>query len=1535
MVLKIFLLILTVPSCMSIEECPSKCFCKRGTLKDGYLKITCGEEEKISTLEELDLLNVANELGQLNLSGNYLKTFSPLAELPILQKLDLSKNQISDLQPYQFKLVPSLRRLDISSNNIKHIDLLAFEGLQHLERLKLTQNQVSTIAYGTFDPLLNIKQVDISQNPLICDCGLLWLLDWSQRKSVKLLSNPKCNSPAAFRGQLLRKLKIGDDILCKSPADNADLPIVDLRPNRDQVVFEGDTLTLQCHAPTILDTYEDDSSTVSVSKLEWSWSGGDPVGRFPEVSVEGRALPSAGRVWSTLTIPRLSSQHAGTWSCFLLSIHGNFSKEVAVVVISDESRYCPTMTTVTNKGTYSWPRTLVNYTAQAPCQSLNLNYDAGRQRAYYSCAADGSWTNLNATACSYISEHTKILEQFSKVNSSIEESAKHFRNYTLNKSVFEDPVDLAFAVETIVGYLGYSPAADSGTVAAILMDVADGLLDLPETYLRQAQRLYNTSLRLLEAMETMAIITTASSPFHQTNLALESFTVKKEAFEELRCTWYLNSSSPSSSLFSCSSIDTGGQSESSPSLPGKIAEASVTVPGDLFEQLKDQGEPALADRKDFRLLVAMHRTGKLFKAKDADKKDVTSAIVGVHLADIRVSNLSNPVYAMVRRPPTTGLLEVRPFVPVRWDPFANNGTGEWTSEGCRFSHQLQDHLVFSCDQFGYYGLLQDVSHIRRLLESDQLTAKFKLSHPAIYVGAFILFTSFLIAIVTYLLCYLDIQMPKKAKHSLVNTWTSIALLCYVYVFGIHQTEDVRLCQGVGMTLHYLTLCSLLWMCVALNCMYKRLNKHRHHHDQAICNLPDDDLPSGSDRPVHKPILGLYLVGWGIGLIVCGLSAAINVNEYATLGGGEEGDEGQCFLRPGPALSALYAPVAILLLFLMVMFLLVRCAARDLDGNGHLSEGTQATEHVDLELLEPNFPSSACGGGGGGGAVGGGTGTEARSVSSKTTGGSSSEIEDPEHAPTAQLNAHVIFLTVYLLTWLCAAFATASPFHLVSFEEQLFSIAFAVLATTLSAFTLFFYCVARNDVRTRWMVFLRWLTSGGGNRKRQQRPPFCLFRSRNVSDRVNPWPPHIQIQPLPPLPPSDQQGVATLGSRSTSRSSTHTKSNASHVLKGAVDLNGGNFSDPQHQQQQPQGAKINNVNLVVLHRQQYRTNVIPNIIENPTNAAQVFYNPHQSTVARKFFKRQKRNMLKKNNLTKPPLAPPRDVNSDSASVFSDHQHHHHHRPKVKNAADQPQNIFGTNSKVNNTNIHVEQVRRVQQKNPNIFSDSAEDLDSVSNVPVDNIVINAERLRKREMSKQQQKSPAIQPPSRKKQQNHGNGTTKSLSDKNMRSVSQQCTLDYSSETISDSILDKACSPDKAMESHPMILDGGSSLVVAETDPHYCRINDVYASREYGDRAGVPQLNATRVYAHPYDESKREGSSVSVSDLDELYQQIRRGGAIGQRHNRYRGVRQAAVSPYLSDSEVNSFVSDARHRHRNRTASYSHLHFDRYSDDVETTV
>ncbi|CAH4038715.1 adhesion G protein-coupled receptor A2-like isoform X1 [Pieris brassicae] len=144
-------------------------------------------------------------------------------------------------------------------------------------------------------------------------------------------------------------------------------------------------------------------------------------------------------------------------------------------------------------------------------------------------------------------------------------------------------------------------------------------------------------------------------------------------------------------------------------------------------------------------------------------------------------------------------------------------------------------------------------------------------------------------------------------------------------------------------------------------MYKWVMK-----THGLVRTPEDEIPP--DIPVQKPILGLYLVGWGIALIVCGISGAVNMKDYAGYS--------QCFLSTAPALSALFIPGVILLMILSILFLLIRCTIRNT--NVQLSEGTQATENVDLEMWYPNQANEA----------------DSRSIKS----GVDSVTEDVEHTP---------------------------------------------------------------------------------------------------------------------------------------------------------------------------------------------------------------------------------------------------------------------------------------------------------------------------------------------------------------------------------------------------------------------------------------------------------------------------------------------------------------------------------------------------------
>lgn len=186
--------------------------------------------------------------------------------------------------------------------------------------------------------------------------------------------------------------------------------------------------------------------------------------------------------------------------------------------------------------------------------------------------------------------------------------------------------------------------------------------------------------------------------------------------------------------------------------------------------------------------------------------------------------------------------------PVWWDPDLNGGAGGWSLQGCHFSQLLHGLLVFACNRLGYYGLLQNVRYLNDF--PDELAgARFRISPSAFYVGGIVLFVCSWINIVTYIAYGQSIQMARRAKHALVNTWLAIALLCMVFTSGVYQTEDYRLCQMIGMALHYFSLCVILWICVSVSNMYKRISKN----DRNI-SLPTDDIPS--EHLGSKPILGL-------------------------------------------------------------------------------------------------------------------------------------------------------------------------------------------------------------------------------------------------------------------------------------------------------------------------------------------------------------------------------------------------------------------------------------------------------------------------------------------------------------------------------------------------------------------------------------------------------------------------------------------------------------------------------------------------------
>ncbi|XP_015126373.1 adhesion G protein-coupled receptor A3 [Diachasma alloeum] len=1174
---------------------------------------------------------------------------------------------------------------------------------------KLNGNLLKTLSEGSLHGLKLLRQLDLSNNPWECNCYLYWLSNWKNTSLFRLNSTPMCDSPPSLHGQSLLDLRTSEELECQFNS-----PTLQINPDQNQVIFAGDSINLECSVPNIRDD--------RTARLDWTWnpsvfkdSGSfiNPQDILSNIKVENRYLSNSGVIHSSITIFPVRKEHNGQWNCQLISIYGNKSKTVSMIVISADTTYCPLVITRNNKGIYAWPRTVVGWKVELPCEGIGLSaLTTIPLQASYQCNSTGSWINLNTDACPFTSPTTKALEQYSKVNLSLTkgnllETVVRFKNHTGYPNKITDPIEIHFIAKTIENYLSF--LMEEAELGVMLMDVISAIMTLPKEMLKCSETSYNACTRLIKSVEVITEFT-PSIQLHKNNIALEEFNLKTENFMGLTCTWYSTASGEiKRRLMHCATNNRTAILNTK----DKSIEASIQLPASLLHHLDITVV--------HHLMISMYSSNSFLPLTTGPPKmDITSGIIGSKLIGYPVVNLTEPVYIMLKMPRSYHL-GIRPR-PAVWD-MKFNSSGQWSTKGCQLSNLVNNLVIFHCDRLGYYGLLEDTSY---LYDSPYVSgATFTYSNPAIYIGTFVAIICLIITSVTYIICYTSIIMPKKAKHCVINTWISIILLCFLYTTGIQRTNSIEICQAVGLVLHYLSLCCLLWMAASASNMYKRLSKPE------VTAVPEDEI---LEQPIQKPLLGIYLVGWGIALIVCGISGAINLREYAGYS--------YCFLSSGPALATLFVPAIILMFYLSIFYLLIRCAIRSGDHNGQLSEGTQGTENMDLELLEPNENIG-----------------DQNSIHSTQT--VSSEIEDFEHSEITQLKSQVVILILYLIVWFSGAAATVRPFSFhMPHEETIFAVIYGISVSALGLFVLLFYGIARSDVRNQWSLLRCWL------KKKKNR---CC-RSRSVTDTN----PSLTVQPLVQnlsVPISNTQVTQVICDTNSLNSSKLTSVSRACIAHKTSDIGSDCLSTTN---------KSPNMNLVVFHRQQYRSNNSVITYTEATHSAciEMFYNPRQSGVARKFFKKQKRH-TKHNNLG-PRKQGDGGATSDGDSCISvPRPAARHHESEIEKS------VFGSSVKINNTNIHVELNLVNALNNVNILSDSGGSISDDGNMPIQYVIAqetSKEMVKKldndhrndlgNDLQSIMALGPLLSP-------NESDFDSRAEEEKHLKNVSQQCSLEYSSE------------------------------------------------------------------------------------------------------------------------------------------------------------
>lgn len=1102
-----------------------------------------------------------------------------------------------------------------------------------LTRLNFSNNQIVNIFQGALDNIKSLKILDISSNPLACNCELLWLPEYARSVGIKLKPPPKCSAPEEFKGQPLKKIQVGNDIHC-SQFNHQQGSMLDLIPDKPQLIFEGDSLTLTCRAPRVAIGSMRESEDY-ITNIYWGWSEKiihpesqddvvylNPHDKFPSVIIEDPRYSDSGILYSVLKIPYITRNHSGMFDCTLISLQANLSRTVSIHVISEKTQYCIAQETTDNKGSFSWPKTIRGNTVKLPCSIEGI----GGSYAVRRCNEAGKWEAIDNTNCPYIKATTRILEQFSKVNLSIPrgsvlESARRLKSYTARlynedgEMKFQDGLDVVYIEKTIENYLEYVHTEKE--LGSIIIDIVSNLMEFPRHLLEQAQAINGTCKKLIDAVELAASYST-SADSQKSNLAVELFNIPMDIAVGILCSWI---KIDGHRVFQC---NTASKMQSL-AFHEKNIEASIQFPATQYTNPQTHSH---------RLLVSVYQNTKLFPQNRVQGSfQVTSSIIGAKImtqsnspVPIIPKNLSDPIYIVLRGAPFHDDISIPK--PVWWDPDLKNGTGDWSlNQGCQSLHYSHGMLMFSCNRLGFYGLVQHTKALNDFPDRPDAGAKFRYSPLAFYIGSFVLFTSMWLVIVTYIFHFNEIMMGRRIKHSLINTWISISALVFVFAIGIYQTEDHKVCQFFGISIHYLSLCVLLWICVSVSNMYKRVSRN----DRIGM---EDELPREEQR-IKKSVLGLYFVGYGIALMICGINSAVNIKEYASYT--------HCFMDSSSELGALFLPASILLFFLVIMFICIRFHLRNRTVyNAHLSEGTEALE---IDLLESNNAVNAAR-----------SVRSVRSVRSLSTQPTNSSADDLESSPRTQLKSYIIMLVLYLLTWISAGIAVSFPFNeRVIYEEEIFSIAFAVFATFLGCFTMFFYGLARSDVRNIWSKFRH-----------------CGKSSKVITS---------------PSKECDRNAIGTVFyhqpmnlSRSNSQNSRHRplSSVGSVRLKASME----HIVDPML-------AKQIGVSNFMLTMQRHQASVYG---EAESSNAEIFYNPSQSNAARRFFKKQ-RKLQKLNNIDVQRRNDFNDASSDISSTIMSYS-----KPVSE--------MLGTSSKVNNTNIHVDEnkTKMKQFSNSNILSDS---------------------------------------------------------------------------------------------------------------------------------------------------------------------------------------------------------------------------------------
>ncbi|XP_032396920.1 adhesion G protein-coupled receptor A3 isoform X3 [Etheostoma spectabile] len=886
---------------------------------------------------------------------------------------------------------------------------------------------------------------------------------------MRIGNDTVCVFPTHLHGLEFCKLR-EQQLRCDGPLE---MPLFQLIPSQRQVVFRGDRLPLQCTA-----SYLDPSV-----ELRWRHNGHSAITQEDRgVYVEETLLHDCCLLTSEVILSNIDVATAGIWECLVTSSRGNTSQQMEIVVLETSAPYCPADRVTNNKGDFRWPKTLAGILSFLPCAPATFGsapHPSGsaphpssqkEKKAWRSCDRAGRWAEEDYTQCLYASELTRVLHELTQITintTNAQPLGQQLVAFTSRAAHFTDVMDVIFVthlVERLTRLV--EKRRDLGDY---ISDIASNMMLVEEHILWMAQNEARACTRIVQCVERIAdlaltgdnqVISKVSA-----NIALEAFLIHPANFLGLSCTAHQRppSSSATSALpdspdhtdkdtgrersaagesllnFKCHTVNNSGSPASQLS-KNSVAVASIHLPL-AGTPISSSAALQSVDNSTCKLQFIVFRNGKLFPctgnssnlADDGKRRSVSTPVAFTKLDGCSIGSAVHSVTIALRH----FALGVDPTAAY-WDFDLLDGHGGWRAEGCHITGSGGNTTTIHCTHHNNFAVLMD---LKKVLSFPPYPGEYL--HPVVYACTAVMLLCLFASIITYIVHHSAIRISRKGWHMLLNFCFHTALTFAVFAGGINRIKYPIICQAVGVVLHYSSLSTMLWLGVTARNIYKQVTKKPPQSQ-------DGDPPPPRKQP---PLLRFYLVSGGVPLIICGVTAAVNIDNY---GSGEQAP--YCWMAWEPSLGAFFGPVALIVLVTCVYFLCTFIQLRRRPDKKYelkqLTEEQQRLAAVDVPThchqgAEPGAPAAPPGGG-------------------HCPAGCPGVPINPallanEHSFKAQLRTAAFTLFLFLATWTFGALAVSQG----HFLDMIFSCLYGAFSVTLGLFILIHHCAKRDDVWHCW------------------------------------------------------------------------------------------------------------------------------------------------------------------------------------------------------------------------------------------------------------------------------------------------------------------------------------------------------------------------------------------------------------------------------------------------------------------------------------